>query len=88
MNKEQAVADARAMREETIRELGYLIADLQKDYDRLTKAVWIEDDTKMMTATQGNTGYYLSQHCLRYEQTMKAGWRMEEYARIAQWIKE
>jgi hypothetical protein len=88
MNKEQAVADARALREETIRELGHLIADLQKDYDRLTKAVWIEDDTKMMTATQGNTGYYLSQHCLRYEQTMRAGWRMEEYARIAQWEAE
>ena len=84
MNKEQAVADARALREETIRELGHLIADLQKDYDRLTKAI-AHDDEEGMTASRGNSGYYISQHCLRYEQTMRAGWRMEEYARIAQW---
>jgi hypothetical protein len=88
MNKEQAVADARAMREETLRELKVLIKDLQNDYDRLTKAKEHDDSDGMMTATQGNKGYYLSQHCLRYEQTMRAGWRMEEYARIAQWIKE
>jgi hypothetical protein len=88
MNKEQATAKARALRNETISELGYLIADLQKDYDRLTKAVWLDDDSKGMTAHQGNTGYYLSQHCLRYEQTVKAGVKMDEWARLAQWIED
>ncbi len=88
MNKEQATANARALREDTIRELGNLIADLQKDYDRLTKAVWLDDDSKGMTAHQGNSGYYLSQHCLRFQQTMKAGNLMEEWSRIAQWEAE
>ena len=88
MNKEQATANARALREDTIRELGHLIADLQKDYDRLTKAVWLDDDSKGMTAHQGNSGYYLSQHCLRYQQTVKAGNLMEEWSRIAQWETE
>jgi hypothetical protein len=88
MNKKQATDKARDYRDETLRELGHLIADLQKDYDRLTKAVWLDDDSKGMTAHQGNSGYYLSQHCLRYQQTTKAGNLMEEWARIAQWEAE
>jgi hypothetical protein len=87
MNKEQATAKARAMREETISELGYLIEELQRDYHRLTNAV-NRDDSEGMTAHQGNTGYYLSQHCLRYEQTIKAGVKMDEWARLAQWIED
>jgi hypothetical protein len=88
MDREQATANARALREDTLRELGNLIDDLQRDYDRLTKAVWLDDDSKGMTAHQGNAGYYLSQHCLRFQQTMKAGNLMEEWARIAQWEAE
>ena len=87
MNKEQATARARVLRDETISELGYLIADLQRDYDRLTKAI-AHDDEEGMTAHQGNTGYYLSQHCLRYEQTVRAGVKMDEWARLAQWMEE
>ena len=87
MNKEQATGKARAYREETMRELGHLIAELQRDYHRLSNAV-NRDDGEGMTAHQGNSGYYLSQHCLRYQQTMKAGNLMEEWARIAQWETE
>ena len=74
---------AKSARRDTITELGYLIEDLQKDYDRLVKAK-IEDDLKGLTP-QGHTGFYLSQHCLRYEQTIKAGTRMHEWAKIAEW---
>jgi hypothetical protein len=87
MNKEQATAKARALRNETISELGYLIEELQRDYVRLSNAV-NRDDSEGMTAHQGNTGYYLSQHCLRYEQTVRAGVKMDEWARLAQWIED
>ncbi len=84
MKKINPIECARSARRETITELGYLIEELQKDYDRLVKAK-IEDDLKGLTPQQGNTGYYLSQHCLRYEQTIKAGTKMAQWAVIAQW---
>ena len=77
---------ARASRRETINELGHLIFQLQKDYDRLVKAK-DEDDLNGLTPQMGNTGYYLSQHCLRYEQTIIAATKMEQWAMIAQWVE-
>ena len=83
-NKINPTECARSARRDTISELGCLIQELQRDYDRLVKAQ-VEDDLKGLMPQQGNTGYYLSQHCLRYEQTIKAGTKMELWARIAQW---
>jgi hypothetical protein len=84
MKKINPIECARSARRDTITELGYLIEDLQRDYDRLKKAK-IQDDLKGLMPQQGNTGYYLQQHCLRYEQTIKAGTRMYEWAKIAEW---
>ena len=78
---------ARSARRDTISELGTLIFQLQKDYDRLVKAK-DEDDLDGLTPQMGNTGYYLSQHCLRYEQTIIAATKMEQWARIAQWEQD
>jgi hypothetical protein len=85
MNKLNPTECARNARKDTIIELGYLIQDLQQDYDRLVKAK-IGDDLEGLTP-QGHTGFYLSQHCLRYEQTIKAGTRMHEWAKIAEWVE-
>lgn len=81
---EQAANAARGYREETIREMGHLIYQLQRDLDRLKTAQEKtgEDDLP----TRLNAGFYISQHCLRYEQTMKAGWQMEQMARLAGFI--
>lgn len=86
LDKETAIRNAKHLREDTIRELGYLIEDLQKDYDRLVKASQNDDNGEGLSPIKGNSGFYLSQHCLRYEQTIKAGVRMEEYARLADWV--
>jgi hypothetical protein len=83
-NKINPIECARSARRDTISELGTLIFQLQKDYDRLKKAK-DEDDLEGLTPQLGNTGYYLSQHCLNYEQTVKAGTKMELWASIAQW---
>lgn len=75
---------ARSARRDTLRELHTLIFHLQKDYDRLMKAK-DADDLDGLTPQMGNTGYYLTQHCLNYEQTIIAGTKMEQWAMIAQW---
>jgi len=82
---EQAIQSAQHHRDETILQMTYLIKDLQKDLDRLTKHkdAPIEES---LTPHHGNQGFYISQHCLRYEQTMQAGWKMEEWARFASWV--
>jgi hypothetical protein len=85
MNKETALDSAKHWRKETIRELMYFIEALQHDLDRLTKADTDGDDSEGVTPQKGNSGYYLSQHCLRYEQTVKAGQQMETMARVAMW---
>ena len=87
-NKEKAIECAKQSRIETISELGYLIKGLQKDYDRLVKAQETEDSDFQVEHRFGNKGYYLQQHCNRYEQTIKAATEMEMYARIAEWIEE
>jgi hypothetical protein len=82
---EQARQSAKDARDETIRQMRYFIEALQKDLDRLTQAK--ADDDEGMTPQRGNMGYSISQHCLRYEQTMQAGWRMEQYAKLADWVE-
>jgi hypothetical protein len=59
-----------------------LIYNLQQDLDRLTRYKDAPAE-EGFTPQKGNVGFYISQHCLRYEQTMKAGWKMEEWARLA-----
>jgi hypothetical protein len=86
MKKEKAIECARNARKKTISELGYLIKELQKDYDRLVKAQ-VEDDLKGLTPQQGSRGYYLQQHCLRYEQTIIAAAEMEQWAMISEWAE-
>lgn len=86
MNLETAIKTAKEFRKETIRELGYLIEDLQRDYDRLTKAQEQDAEHDGLTAIRGNSGFFLRQHCLRYEQTLTASVKMEEWARLADWI--
>ncbi len=89
MNKEEATKCARNARKQTISELGYLINGLQKDYDRLVKAQ-VEDDLKGFSwdcPPNGNYGFYLTQHCLRYEQTVKKATEMEQWAMIAEWVE-
>lgn len=89
MNSLRAITYARQWRAETITELQYLIQDLQRDLDRLTQAQ-NEGDTAYngYSPHSGNNGYYLSQHCLRYEQAVKAGVKMEQYAKMADWIED
>ncbi len=85
MNLEQAIRSAKHHRNETISQLTELIKNLQQDLDRLIKYKHapIEEG---LTPQKGNLGFYISQHCLRYEQTMQAGWKMEEWARFATWV--
>ncbi len=82
MNLEQAIQSAQHHRNETISQMTELIKDLQRDLDRLIKykEAPIEEG---LTPQKGNVGFHISQHCLRYEQTMKAGWAMEQWARLA-----
>ena len=87
MKKETVIECARASRRKTISELSYLIEGLQKDYDRLVKAQ-TEDSLKGLTIPDGSKGYYLTQHCLRYEQTIKVATEMEQWALIAQWTED
>lgn len=90
MDYKLAIESARHHRKETIRELTNLIQELQRDLDRLIEAdeygEECGDDEKGVTPQKGNSGYYLQQHCLRYEQTVKAGQQMETMARVADWI--
>lgn len=88
MNTETALNSAKHWRKETIRELMYFIEALQHDLDRLTKADTDGDDSEGVTPQKGNSGYHLSQHCLRYEQTVLAGQQMETMARVAEWCEQ
>lgn len=89
MTSHLAVMYARQWRAETIRELEYLIQDLQRDLDRLTKRQNEGDEgCEGYSPIRGNNGYYFSQHCLRYEQAVKAGVKMEQYAQMADWIED
>jgi len=87
MKKETVIECARASRRKTISELGYLIEGLQKDYDRLVKAQ-VEDSLKGLTTPDGSKGFYLVQHCLRYEQTIKVATEMEHWALIAEYTED
>ena len=88
MNLEMAIRTAKEFRKETIRELGYLIEELQQDYNRLkNEDEFPEEEHDGLTPQKGNRGFYLRQHCLRYEQTLTASVKMEEWARLADWIK-
>lgn len=86
MDYKTAIESARHHRKETIRELRNFIEELQRDLDRLTEADAEGDDSEGVTPQRGNSGYYLSQHCLRYEQTVLAGQQMKTMARLADWI--
>lgn len=89
MNSLRAITYARKWRAETITELQYLIQDLQRDLDRLTQAQNKGDTAYNGYSPQsGNNGYYLSQHCLRYEQAVKAGVKMTQFAQMADWIED
>jgi hypothetical protein len=85
MNIEETIKQAQHQRNETIREMTYLIKDLQEDLERLIKHKHAPTE-EGLTPQSGHRGFYISQHCLRYEQTMKAGWKMEEWARLATWM--
>ena len=87
MTKLNPIKCAQYARRNTIDELECLIFDLQRDLNRLVKAQ-AEDGTDALTIPNKNTGFYLSQHAPRYEQVIRAGAKMEEWAKISQWEGE
>ena len=78
---EQALFHANSYRRETINQLTYLIEGLQHDLNRLEK--FHDDEAREFSEHD----YSLGQHCLRYEQTVKAGAKMEAAARIVDWLQ-